>query len=415
MCEKKEPGPCPHCGYDAGTYEVSPHHLPPETILNGKYIVGRVLGEGGFGITYLGWDINLELKVAIKEYYPNGFVARENVGPGHTVTVLSGYRSDFFYSGLDKFVDEARRLAKCWGLSGIVSAKDYFQENKTAYIVMEFVEGDTLKSILKNGEGRLPARQVFEMLRPMMESLETVHEVGLIHRDISPDNIMIDTKGRVKLLDFGAARSFGTDNDRSLSVMLKPGYAPEEQYRSRGKQGPWTDVYGLCATMYRAITGKVPVESLDRLAEDTLQRPSQLGIDIDPDQEKALMKGLALYQRDRYATMGELSSALFETHEYTTDHVMEVDKNSSVAGTASATSEQTPLSVQNKAEKPVYHGRNIWDEAYGHKEPLRDDLLKQVKPEAEKKKHYDFSSDEKIFSEKKSVWDEIYGKETGNK
>ena len=147
MKEKTAPGPCPHCGFAPAAYEPSPHHLPPETILNGKYIVGKVLGEGCFGITYLGWDINLELKVAIKEYYPNGFVTREATA-GNTVTVLTGYRTEFFQKGLEKFVDEARRLAKFWGLPGIVAVKDYFQENKTAYIVMEFVEGETLKTIL---------------------------------------------------------------------------------------------------------------------------------------------------------------------------------------------------------------------------------------------------------------------------
>lgn len=314
MREKTGPGPCPHCGFDAESYEVSPHHLPPETILNGKYLVGRVLGEGGFGITYLGWDINLELKVAIKEYYPNGFVTREH-GQGNTVTVLTGQKTEFFQKGLDRFVDEARRLGKFWGLPGIVSVKDYFQENKTAYIVMEFAEGETLKAILKKGNGKLPAEQIFKMMQPVMESLETVHEAGLIHRDISPDNLMIDGHGKVKLLDFGAARSFLSDGEKSLSVMLKPGYAPEEQYRSRGSQDPWTDVYGLCATMYRAITGEVPVESLDRFLEDELKQPSQLGIDIKPWQEDALMKGLAVFKADRFATVKELQIALEEPED----------------------------------------------------------------------------------------------------
>lgn len=310
MKEKTAPGPCPHCGFAPAAYEPSPHHLPPETILNGKYIVGKVLGEGGFGITYLGWDINLELKVAIKEYYPNGFVTREATA-GNTVTVLTGYRTEFFQKGLEKFVDEARRLAKFWGLPGIVAVKDYFQENKTAYIVMEFVEGETLKTILKQN-GRMEPDKVFTMMQPVMESLKIVHDAGLIHRDISPDNIMIDTKGMVKLLDFGAARSFLADSDKSLSVMLKPGYSPQEQYRSRGGQGPWTDVYGLCATMYRAITGEVPLESLDRMEEDSLKRPAEYGISIKPWQEDALLKGLAVYQKDRFQTMEELKLALFE-------------------------------------------------------------------------------------------------------
>ena len=311
MKEKKEPGSCPHCGFDPEAYEAEPHHLPLGTILAGKYLVGRVLGEGGFGITYVGWDLNLELKVAIKEYYPNGFVTRNSTF-NRTLTVLTGSRGEFFQKGLDKFVDEARRLGKFWQLPGIVSVKDYFQENKTGYIVMEFAEGHTLKEILKkSSQGRLPPERVFAMMRPVMKSLNKVHEAGLIHRDISPDNLMVARDGRVKLIDFGAARDFLAEGEKSLSVMLKPGYAPEEQYRSRGKQGPWTDVYGLCATMYRAITGQVPEESLDRVAEDTLRSPSQLGIPIAPWQENALMQGLAVFQRYRLQSMEELEAALY--------------------------------------------------------------------------------------------------------
>ena len=311
MKEKGVSGPCPHCGFDESAYEPAPHHLPPGTILYGKYLIGRVLGEGGFGITYVGWDLNLEMKVAVKEYYPNGFVTRDN-GRANTLTILTGPRGEFFQKGVEKFVEEARRLAKFWRLPGIVAVKDYFQENKTAYIVMEFVQGSTLKEILKSASGgRLPAEQIFQMMRPVMKSLDKVHEAGLIHRDISPDNLMVDREGQVMLIDFGAARDFLAEGEKSLSVMLKPGYAPEEQYRSRGKQGPWTDVYSLCATMYRAITDQVPEESLDRIAEDALKRPSQLGVSLPGWQEKALMKGLAVFQKDRLQSMKELEAALY--------------------------------------------------------------------------------------------------------
>ena len=311
MKEKQQPGPCPYCGFDENTYEPSTHHLLPGTILSGKYLVGRVLGEGGFGITYVGWDLNLEMKVAIKEYYPNGMVTRDH-GRTNMLTMFTGQRTEFFQKGLNQFVDEARRLAKLWGLPGIVFVKDYFQENKTAYIVMEFAEGETLKSLLKRQPGqRLPVEEVCRMMRPVMKSLEKVHQLGLIHRDISPDNLMIGPDGLVRLIDFGATRDYVADGERSLSVMLKPGYAPEEQYRSRGKQGPWTDIYGLCATIYRAITGEVPLESLDRMAEDTLKPPSQLGVAISPAKEAALMKGLAIYQKDRYATVEALEEAFY--------------------------------------------------------------------------------------------------------
>lgn len=310
MQEKTGPGPCPHCGFDESTYEVLPHHLPLGTILNGKYLVGKVLGQGGFGITYLGWDLNLDVKLAIKEYYPNGYVIREaTCGP--TVSVMTGSRAEFFQKGLAKFVDEAKRLGKFWGLPGIVAVKDYFQANHTAYIVMEYAEGETLKEVLAKNNGRLQPAVIFGMLQPLFDSLDTVHKAGIIHRDISPDNIMVDERGHVKLLDFGAAREFLAQDEKSLSIMLKPGYAPEEQYRSRGHQGPWTDVYSLCATIYRALTGTTPLESLDRMETDSLQPPSAFGVSIPPWQETALMKGLSIYGADRYPSMKELENALY--------------------------------------------------------------------------------------------------------
>ncbi len=309
MREKTEKGACKYCGFDESVYEASLHQLPPGTVLNGKYLIGKVLGEGGFGITYLGWDLNLEMKLAVKEYFPNGFVGRDKA---RSVTLLSGQRTEFFRKGLDKFVDEAKRLAKFWGLPGIVSVKDYFQENRTAYIVMEFVEGKTLKQLLKEADtGRMEPDTVFAMMEPMMRSLQEVHAAGLIHRDISPDNIMVTPEGNVKLLDFGAARDYIAEGERSLSVVLKPGYAPEEQYRSHGKQGPWTDVYGLCATIYRAVTGEVPIESLDRTAGEELKKPYELGIQIGSRREDILMKGLALYQRDRVQTTEELMEGFY--------------------------------------------------------------------------------------------------------
>ena len=307
MREKKGNGPCPHCGFDENKYEPAPHHLPLRTILNGKYLAGKVLGEGGFGITYLGWDLNLEVKLAIKEYYPNGFVVRD---ASRSVTLLSGQNPEFFQRGRDKFVDEAKRLGKFWGLPGIVSVKDYFQENRTAYIVMEFIERKTLKEVLTESGGRMDVETVLAMMKPVMESLEVVHREGLIHRDINPDNIMVDDKGKAKLLDFGAARDLWKDVEHPYSVAVKP-YAPEEQYRSHGKQGPWTDIYGLCATIYRAVTGEVPAESLDRVAGEKLKRPSEYGINMGKAREDTLMKGLEVYQKDRQQTVTELKKEMY--------------------------------------------------------------------------------------------------------
>ncbi|MDP4197310.1 MAG: protein kinase, partial [Bacteroidota bacterium] len=311
MSQKNRDGICPKCNFDEKSYQSSPHHLPLRTILNGKYLIGRVLGEGGFGITYLGRDLNLDLKIAIKEYFPTGFVTRENTTTNN-VTPYTGEKNQFFNNGRDKFVDEAKRLAKFYSLPGIVSIKDFFQENGTAYLVMEYVEGETLKQHLSRVGGKVPATEIFELMKPLMNSLIDVHNTGIIHRDISPDNIIITKEGNIKLLDFGAARDFSDSGNKSLSVMLKPGYAPEEQYRSRGVQGPWTDIYALCGTMYKAITGITPDESSERLRSDELRKPSELGIEIHPRQESALMKGMAVFQENRFQSINALMEDLFK-------------------------------------------------------------------------------------------------------
>lgn len=310
--------PCPRCGFDIKNYDQSIHQLKPYTILNGKYLVGKVLGEGGFGITYLGWDLNLDIKIAIKEYYPSGLVTREITSTGNSsVKPFSGDKREYYQNGLDKFVNEAKSLAKFYTLPGIVAVKDFFRENGTAYIVMEFVNGITLKQHLANSGDKLQPNEVFELMRPLMKSLSQIHAEGVIHRDISPDNIMITNKGDIKLLDFGAARDFISDINRSLSVLLKPGYAPEEQYRTKGHQGPWTDVYGLCATIYKMITGITPPESLERLASDELVPPSKMGIKLSLEVENALLKGLAVFQKDRYQSINELCIEIYNAKKNT--------------------------------------------------------------------------------------------------
>ncbi len=301
---------CPNCGWQKQQQELSPHQLLPQTILNGKYLIGRVLGEGGFGITYLGWDLNLDMKVAIKEYYPAGFVTRETTTTT-TITPFSGEKREAYVNGLDKFVGEAKSLAKFYSLPGIVSVKDFFKENGTAYIVMEYIEGVTLKEYLQKEGGKLPVYQVLEWVKPLIQSLSQMHNAGIIHRDISPDNIMITRNGDIKLLDFGAARDISVDGAKSLSVLLKPGYAPEEQYRTRGSQGPWTDVYALCATIYKVITGETPPEALERMHEDTLVPPSRQGAALSDSQERTLLKGMAILQKDRYDSIASLYSDLY--------------------------------------------------------------------------------------------------------
>lgn len=311
MKEMMDPnGRCEHCGFEPNSYSAPIHHLPPFMILGGKYLVGRAIGEGGFGITYIGIELNLEMRVAIKEYYPNGCALRDQSGSS-TVMSYSGDQREIFYAGREKFINEAKILAKCIDFPEIVTVKDFFTENETAYIVMEYIDGKTLKEHLKAHNGKLPAAEVLEMMKPVMSSLDQVHRLGLIHRDISPDNIMLTKNGHVKLLDFGGARDYARSDGKSMSIMLKPGYAPEEQYRTHGEQGPWTDVYALCAAIYRCITGEIPPESLERAHHDTLKPLSLYGISVSPKTEGALLKGLSVYKENRFHNIKDLFDALY--------------------------------------------------------------------------------------------------------
>ena len=297
---------CPECGKDL-TCEEPIHHLRPGTLLAGRYVVGAALGEGGFGITYLGMNTKLDMKVAIKEFFPFGYVHRVATASATVTDRTEAADEDFFEKGRQRFLSEAKTLAKFNNETGVVSVHDFFEENNTAYIVMEYLEGQTLKAYLGK-KGRLSYGETLSLLMPAMRSLSKVHEKGLIHRDISPDNIML-TEDKVKLLDFGAAR-YADGGNKSLSVMLKHGYAPEEQYRRKGEQGPWTDVYALSATIYKCITGSTPDESNERTLEDTLKKPSEYGVQIDPKCEAALMKGLAVFAKGRYRTVGDLIKGL---------------------------------------------------------------------------------------------------------
>ena len=293
---------CPHCGYIVGTHAEEAIHMEPGTILHDRYIIGKILGYGGFGITYIGWDGKLEQKVAIKEYLPGEFSTRM---PGQSqVTVFNGEKSEQFHDGMKKFIDEAKRLAKFQNEPGIVKIFDSFEENETAYIIMEYLDGETLTDYLKR-EKTIPEDQAVNMLMPVMNSLQTVHAEGLLHRDIAPDNIFLTKNGDVKLIDFGASRYATTSHSRSLTVIIKPGYSPEEQYRSRGDQGPYTDVYAIAATLYKMITGKTPPDAMERRAKyenqnkDILEEPHKLNKDISVNREVAILNAMNVRIEDR--------------------------------------------------------------------------------------------------------------------
>lgn len=314
---------CPMCGYIQDTPPQEAYHLTPGTTLGGRYLVGRVLGYGGFGITYIGFDTRLERKTAIKEFLPSMLATRM---PGDTeITVFTGEYTRQFEEGLERFQDEAERLAKFNGLPGIVDIYDNLQENHTAYIIMELLEGQDIKTILK-ANGTLPYETAKEIILSVCGTLEKVHEEGMIHRDISPDNIYLTADGKIQVIDFGAARYETSKNSKSLSVILKSGYAPEEQYRSRGEQGPWSDVYALGASFYKMITGVTPQDSMERAVKDELMEPSALGVSIPPSEENALMNALAVRARDRTQNMAQFREELLS--DISVRNKIKKDKNS---------------------------------------------------------------------------------------
>lgn len=310
MGERGPTSVCPECGWDDRSEQLVPVALPYRTVLRGQYVFGRELGHGGFGITYLARDLNLNLKVAIKEYLPGDYATRGN--DRKTVTPYSGHRESFDY-GLSSFLDEARALARFSDHPNIVRVLNFFREHGTGYLVMSYVPGRTLKQYLDDQGGRIPVDTAIRVLMPVMDALREVHAAGLLHRDISPDNIYLTDSAQVKLIDFGAARYAMGVKSKNLSVVLKPGYAPWEQYQSRGDQGPWTDVYAVGATLYRAITGSTPPQAPDRIEKDELVPPSRLGIALPPAVERALGQSLAMKIEQRFRTVEAFQAPLLES------------------------------------------------------------------------------------------------------
>ena len=300
--------PCPNCGFDPSKEQGSEYILPPQTILYGKYLVGKMLGQGGFGITYIGWDIALERKVAIKEYYPSGQVSR-SLG----AKTLTWYRSEQAQrarqDGLEMFLKEARKMSKVDGIPGVVRVLDLFQENGTAYIVMEFIEGVTLKAKLQQ-TGPLPWEQVRELFLSVIQTMAQVHKAGLVHRDLSPDNIMLLPGGSVKILDLGAAKDLSINSGASSMQVAKSGFSPLEQYTQRGGSGPWTDVYSMAATIYYTLTGKLPPNAIDRLDKDTLSWENAALLALPPQALKALQKAMAVQAQNRTQSMDVLGQGL---------------------------------------------------------------------------------------------------------
>ena len=313
---------CPYCGYEVGEGVGQLLHLDPGTKLKERYLIGRALGYGGFGVTYLGFDTLLERKVAIKEYLPSEFATRAH----HEVQVVLKSRDDEkkrqqFERGKERFLKEAQKLSTIGDLEGVVHIHDSFEENGAAYIVMEYLEGETLSSYLAR-EKVLSEQQAMDMMIPLLHSLQEVHEHGIIHRDIAPDNIFLvrgeDGKLTVKLIDFGASRYASASHSKSLTMLIKPGFSPAEQYQSNGEQGTFTDVYSIGAVLYCMVTGERPPDALTRRTQlqtgkrDLLIEPSHYQPELSENFENALLNALSVRVEDRTETaeafLAELTS-----------------------------------------------------------------------------------------------------------
>ena len=298
---------CPHCGYVDGSPPAEAYHLAPGEILNHKYIVGTAIDSGGFGIIYRAWDAQMEQVVAIKEYFPNGVVSRV---PGQNdVIVYSGKNREVFRKGVDRFLVEARNMAE-FSQPDIVALYDYFEENNTAYIVMEYLDGVSFKEYLKERGGRIPSGEVVDITLHVLAALEEIHSHHIIHRDISPDNVFLCSNHRVKVIDFGAARFSSGEESSNFSTIVKPGYAPAEQYRTKSRQGPFTDLYALGACMYQAATGEKPQESLARAMHDDLRPPKELNPEVPEYLSDIIMKAMAMDEDERFQSSEEFMKAL---------------------------------------------------------------------------------------------------------
>ena len=310
MQQKEESPTCEHCGFDERQENLS-HQLPIGTMLQNQYLVGKVLGQGGFGITYIGWDQNLSIPVAIKEYFPGGIVQR-HTQLSTKVTCANGDTLEVFARHRERFLKEARSLAQLSDIPEIVQILSYFIENDTAYIVMEYVDGITMKDHLEQLGRPMTEYEVLSIMEPVLKALQKVHDHGLIHRDISPDNIMLPKNGGIKLIDFGTVRYIDdSEKSKSTETVLKGGFAPMEQYNTRGNLGTWSDVYALCATFHYLLTGRRPEEAPARLDSGEKLELLRSRPDLSENIIQILEKGMEVRIADRIQTVKELYRLLY--------------------------------------------------------------------------------------------------------
>lgn len=298
---------CENCGYDQSKSKKYDTAIKPENILNARYLVGRVLGKGGFGITYLAKDLLEDRIVAIKECLPESYVHR---GENYRLCQNDNDTSAFIKCKKN-FRDEISFMLRLAGISSVADVYDFFSENETEYFVMECISGKTLKYLTYVKNGQISVENAVLILFTVGSTLMEIHDRGVIHRDVSPENIMIDIDGKIKLIDFGAAKDLrGPSSMNNESIFFKPGFAPPEQYDFKGRQGEWTDVYSLGATFYTIVSGQPLVDSTFRLGEDTMKTLTELGCPVPQFVSDAVAKAMAPRIEDRYENVGEFLNDL---------------------------------------------------------------------------------------------------------
>lgn len=307
---------CSHCGYDQRTVPREVYHLQPGTVLHQKYQIGVVIGFGGFGIVYKAWDLALNRVVAVKEYYPTMYLKRD---PGMTQVILFDKKNeDAFLKGKEEFLTEARNIAKYNSHPNIVHVYDFFEENGTAYFVMEYLDGKTLKQYMREAkqQGQVIALDSAIMVtRSVLSALSAAHKDKIIHRDIKPGNVFILNDGTVKLFDFGAARFADEDQEQTRTIIITPGYAPPEQYQKKSKQGPYTDIYAVGAMFYEMVTNVKLEESINRKVVDEVRNPNEWNSSIPLPINNAIMRALAIQPEIRFKTVEEFDAAIVSKKE----------------------------------------------------------------------------------------------------
>lgn len=300
---------CPHCGYPEKHLTVK-DSLPVFSILAGKYLLGAPLGKGGFGITYIAMHLPDEKIVAIKEFFPANLAVRDT--DNETVVPADDTKAVYYRTGMKSFSEEGRILYLLSDIEHIVHVTEQIQANNTTYLVMEYVPGISLKKYMKQQQKLFSEQETLTLMQPILSALQAMHQKGILHRDISPENLMLSPDNTLTLIDFGAARTFSRSDDDNLTVILKRGYAPEEQYHSNSRQGPWTDLYAVCAVMYQMLTGILPQEASARAEEDHLTPVSRIeGLSLSPSTCAALEKGLQMDPMERYPDIGALMKVLY--------------------------------------------------------------------------------------------------------